>query len=46
MLSLWQLTYSVSANSPGPGEHALVNGFNTHMLSLFAAQPSPAGANG
>jgi len=30
-------------NNPGPGEHALVNGFNAHMLSLFAAQPSPAG---
>src|SRR5580658_7344694 len=24
-------------NNPGPGEHALVNGFNAHMLSLFAA---------
>ena len=33
-------------NNPGPGEHALVNGFNAHMLSLFAAQPSPGGATG
>jgi len=30
-------------NNPGPGEHALVNGFNAHMLSLFAAQPSRGG---
>src|SRR6202140_413402 len=28
-------------NNPGPGEHALVNGFNAHMLSLFAAQAPP-----
>jgi len=27
-------------------EHALVNGFNAHMLSLFAAQASPAGKQG
>ena len=33
-------------NNPGPGEHALVNGFNAQMLSLFAAQPSPAGQRG
>jgi uncharacterized oxidoreductase len=30
-------------NNPGPDEHPLVNGFNAQMLSLFAAQPSPAG---
>lgn len=30
-------------SNPGPGEHALVNGFNAHMLSLFAAQAPRGG---
>jgi uncharacterized oxidoreductase len=29
-------------SNPGPGEHSLVNAFNTHMLSLFSEQPSSA----